>query len=75
MKLYVNYQERKENIMKCPNCNSELINYECIDTEWEGNTYYDTVTAVCSKCNKVYIWTDVYKLHESIDFRELKEGE
>ena len=62
-------------IDKCCNCGAELTNYECIDTEWYDDTYYATVTANCPQCNKMYVWTDVYKLHKSIDFREMKEGE
>ena len=62
-------------IEKCPNCGAELVNYECINTEWEKDTYYDTVTANCPHCNKTYIWTDIYKLQESIDIKEMKEDE
>lgn len=62
-------------IEKCCNCGADLINYECVETEYFGDTYYDTVTADCPQCNKIYTWTDVYKLCESIDFREIKGGE
>lgn len=60
-------------IEKCPNCGTELVNYECINTEWASDTYYDTVTANCPYCGKAYVWTDIYKLQESIDIKEMKE--
>ena len=62
-------------VKKCCNCGADLINYEYVDTEWYGDTYYDTVTTDCPQCNKTYMWTDVYRLHESIDFKEIKRGE
>lgn len=56
---------------KCPNCGRELENFECIDTEWFGGTYYDTITGSCSHCNKDYIWIEVFKYHHSEDLKEL----
>lgn len=45
---------------KCPYCNEELNYEELINHVNECDYCYDTWRGFCPKCNRTFIWNEVY---------------
>lgn len=57
--------------MKCPNCGGMIYSIDTLDSEWDGNSYFDIVEGTCSECYKVWRWEEVYTLTNIQNVREI----
>lgn len=60
---------------KCPYCNEELDYEEQIYHTNEGDYCYDTWRGFCPKCNRTFIWDEVYNFAYCANLEEEKELE
>lgn len=60
---------------KCPYCNEELDYEEQIDHRTESDYCYDTWRGFCPKCNRTFIWDEVYNFSHCDNLEEEKELE
>lgn len=60
---------------KCPYCNEELDYEEQISHMNEGDYCYDTWRSFCPKCNRTFIWDEVFNFSHCDNLEEEKELE
>lgn len=61
-------------MVKCPHCKVELINTDSINSEYAGDSYFDSMIGECPECKKVFRWTEQYKFFGISEFEEDEEG-
>ncbi len=59
--------------MKCPNCGcSNLRAVDTLDTECDGDSYYDFVEGDCPDCHKLWRWVEVFTFDRYENIEEIK---
>lgn len=61
--------------MTCPNCKNEVYAVDTVDTEYLGNSYYDTVEGVCQTCGKIWRWIEVFTFDHVENIEEIEEND
>ncbi len=57
--------------MKCPNCGGIVRAVDTLDTEYYGNSYYDSVEGVCPDCGVTWQWVEVFTFDHVEDVRPI----
>lgn len=56
--------------MNCPKCDRPM-QFETIETEFDGDTYYDYNYGFCNHCNKGWKWTSIYRFFGIMEIEEV----
>lgn len=54
----------------CKVCGTTMQNFEGFDSEYTGETHYESVRAYCPKCKKYYRWIEVFTFSHCEEFEE-----
>lgn len=60
---------------KCPYCNEELEYTEKHYSQNEGDYYYEQWEGYCPKCNRDFLWNEIYNFACCENLEEIKELE
>lgn len=59
----------------CPKCGGILLGEETPTTEWTRGKYTDFVVGHCFRCERKYLWHEVYRLTAIENLTEVEEDE
>lgn len=57
----------------CPKCGEILLGEETPTTEWVRGKYTDFVVGHCTKCERKYLWHEVYRLTKIENITEVED--
>ena len=61
--------------MKCPNCGEVVRAIDTLDSDYYGDSYYDSVEGTCPNCGKSWRWLEVFTFDHCEQIEEIKEND